>query len=283
MSSNEAISKTMGPRGAALVRDLYGAGLVTFSVADAVRVSGAGEKAVRRALERLATSGVIARVKTGLYNIVPFELGSERDYLGSAPKVAVEIARRALAGDGRPFFLSHATAMSLHQMTTQPSLTVYLSTPRQLRGVDAMGTEIRFVTSRSESLFGQTDLWSDKWTKLPVSDIERTVLDGLRQPAYCSGISEVAKGLWIKRGEIDIEKLLSYAARMGVGAVTRRLGYLLELYEMSDASTLRAVRSGLSSTYNLIDPDMPDEGHRIASWRLRLNVTPEELKAVTRT
>jgi len=272
----------MGPRGAGLIRSLYDADLQTFSVTDAVRLSGVGEKAVRNALNRLLRAGVIARVKPGLYNIVPFDLGDESDFLGSGPKIAVEIARRALP-ENTPFFLSHGTAMTMHQLVTQPMLTVYLTAPKQLRTVFTMGTEIRFVSSKAEKCFGIENHWIDKSTALPISDLERTVLDGLKQPNYCGGLIEVAKGFWMKRGELDLKKLVAYTKRMGVGAVTSRLAYLLHLYQLADLEVLNQLQEGFTSNYSLLDPDMPAEGRYDSRWQLRLNVTEEELTAGTRT
>jgi predicted transcriptional regulator of viral defense system len=272
----------MGPRAAGLVRDLYDADLQTFSVVDALRVGGGTEKSIRRTLERLLDAGVINRVKPGLYNIVPFELGNQRDYLGTPSMIAIEIARRRLP-QGTPFFASHATAMTIHQMVTQPILTVYVTTPKQLRDVSTMGTEIRFVKTSLKRCFGIEERWLDKNTKIPVSDIERTVLDGLKQPGYSGGLVEVAKGLWIKRNEIDLEKFVAYARKLQIGAVACRLGYLLQLYELADDETLSTIKNMCSLGYSLLDPDMPPEGRHDSAWHLRLNVTPEELKAIVRT
>ena len=113
-----------------------------------------------------------------------------------------------------------------------------------------------------------------------VSDIERTVIDGLRHPAFAGGIAEVAKGLWMKRDSLKSDRLVDYARRLGVGAVVRRLGYLLEHYSLADAAALQPLRGMLTATYQRLDPLLPAEGTFLSSWRLQLNVTPEELDAV---
>ena len=58
-----------------------------------------------------------------------------------------------------------------------------------------------------------------------ISGLERTILDGLRQPEYCGGVTEVAKGMWMRRDGISIPKLVEYCLRLDIGAVTRRLGH----------------------------------------------------------
>ena len=113
-----------------------------------------------------------------------------------------------------------------------------------------------------------------------ISDMERTIIDGLRHPAFAGGITEVAKGLWMRRDVLKVERLVDYARRFGVGAVVRRLGYLLEHYGQADASVLEPLRGMLTATYQRLDPLLPAEGAFLSRWRLRLNVAPEELDAV---
>ena len=168
-------------------------------------------------------------------------------------------------------------------MVTQPQLVVYTTTKQSIRPHSVLGTEFLFVRCRSEQLFGAEECWITKTQKIKVSDLERTVIDGLRQPEYCGGFSEVAKGFWMRRQNMDTKKLVTYALMMDIGAVYRRLGYLLELFETEDAGELELLRKKLTPTYALLDPTMPAEGKFIARWRLRLNVSPEEIKAIVRT
>jgi predicted transcriptional regulator of viral defense system len=127
------------------------------------------------------------------------------------------------------------------------------------------------------------DHWVTKTRKIRVSDPERTVIDGLRQPGYCGGFSEIAKGFWMRRQDMDIKKLVANALMLDIGAVYRRLGYLLEVFEMQEISQLELLRRKLTATYVLLDPTLPAEGKFIARWRLRLNVSPEEIKTLIRT
>jgi len=94
---------------------------------------------------------------------------------------------------------------------------------------------------------------------------------------------EVAKAFSIKHDYIDPKKIVSYAMRLNVGAVFRRLGYLMELYEIGDQTHLDCLRTKLTSTYQLFDPDLSREGHHTIKWRLRLNISEDELSAIRGT
>jgi hypothetical protein len=46
---------------------------------------------------------------------------------------------------------------------------------------------------KDEDFFGSANHWVTKQEAIEISDLERTVLDGLRHPEYCGGITDVAK------------------------------------------------------------------------------------------
>jgi hypothetical protein len=90
------------------------------------------------------------------------------------------------------------------------------------------------------------------------------VLDGLKQPEHCGGLTEVAKGFWMRRDAIAMPKLVDYALRLGVGAVVRRLGFLLETFDIDAPAEIERLRAELTATYALLDPLMPAEGPYLA-------------------
>ncbi|MBI3078653.1 MAG: type IV toxin-antitoxin system AbiEi family antitoxin domain-containing protein [Deltaproteobacteria bacterium] len=269
--------KTLGPQAAKLVTTLHERSRPVFHLEDVREITGLPEASARSFVRKLVDRGVATRLKPGLYSLVPFELGQERQYLGSPLVVAREIM------NGEDYYLSHATAMELHGMLTQPQLVVRVSTPKPRRSLTTLGVQFRFIRCQRRHLFGLTEHWVTKQEKVRVSDLERTIIDGLKQPEHCGGLTEVAKGLWIRRQDMHVDRLVQYARRIGVGAVVRRLGFLLETYEMAAAPDLERLRNALTATYVRLDPVLPAEGKRLRRWRLQLNVEPEELRAVVRT
>jgi predicted transcriptional regulator of viral defense system len=276
-TNNNLPSKTLGPRAARLVAELHARGKTLFSHADVEEITSLRAKSARNFVASLVQRGVATRLKPGLFILVPFELGHERDYLGSPYVIA-----RALAGSA-DYFVSHASAMDIHRMLTQPQLVVYATSSRAIRPRGVLGTEFRFVRSKPEHLFGSAEHWVTKTEKVKVSDLERTIIDGLRHSEYCGGFTEVSKGFWMRRDDIDCTRLVEYALRLDVGAVIRRLGFLLETFEVDAPRELERLQKSLTATYAILDPMLPDEGRFTARWRLRLNVDPDEIAAGIRT
>ena len=264
----------MGPRAAQLFTELYELRRSTFTLSDVEAITSLSAGASRNLVHKAQQRGLLTRLKPGLYNLVPFELGRARTHVDSPYLIA-----RALA-DTAPYFLSHGTALELHRMVTQPNFTIYVSCTRRVRPQTVGGYDFRFIHITEAQHFGVVKYWIDKERVVMISDMERAIIDGLRHPAFAGGISEVAKGLWMKRDALKVERLVDYALRVDVGAVIRRLGFLLEHYGLADASALESLRAKLTATYQRLDPLLPAEGAFLARWRLQLNITPEELDAV---
>jgi predicted transcriptional regulator of viral defense system len=269
--------KTLGPQSARLVTTLYEENRPVFRIGDIQRILDTKEVTARDLARKLVDRAVASRLKPGLYILVPFELGKEREYMGNPLVVAREL------NDGADYYLSHETAMEIHGMVTQPRLVFYVTTLNKRRPITIMGAKFRFLASRKEFFFGLTDHWVTKQEQVRISDPERTIIDGLRMPEYCGGLTELAKGIWIKKETLDSGKLVAYALRMEIGSVIRRLGYLMELFEIGTPRTREPLRKHLTETVVRLDPLLPPKGKFMHRWRLQLNVTPEELLSAVRT
>jgi len=276
MRQNQQL-KTVGPQTARLIAALYDRAQTTFSNGDVAAITGLQASSARSLIRKAQTRGLVSRLKPGLFVLVPAELGSESEFSGNPYLTA-----RAMIG-GAEYYISHSSAMELHRMVTQPQFTVFTSTTKRLRNRIIHGTEFRFIFLQPEHMFGVATQWITKQDAVRISDLERTLIDGLLQPEYCGGIVEVAKGLWMRRADLKTSRLVEYALRLRVGSVIRRLGYLLELYDLSPALELERLRSALTVTYSVLDPIMPKEGGYTARWRLRLNVAAQELQAIRNT
>ena len=119
-------TKTLGPRAAQLFTELNELRRSTFTLADVGSITGLSAASARNLVHKAQQRGLVTRLKPGLYNLVPFELGRATKYIGSPYLIARELAGAA------PYFLSHGTALELHRMVTQPNFTVYVSCTRRV-------------------------------------------------------------------------------------------------------------------------------------------------------
>lgn len=264
--------KTIGPKMASLLASLQDANTRVFSVGEAAAMLGNDPRLVSNMLRRAAAKGILTPLQAGVYSIVPAELGSERTYVGD-PHVAAAALMR-----GKPYYVSHGSALSLHELTTQPWLTVIVSTPSHARSRKLHGVRFRFVQVPERRMFGTQPYWIGS-QQIIVSDPEKTIVDCLTEPQYCGGYSEADKAAWIAKSRLSTDKLVDYAIRLGRGAVIARLGFLLDSCQIGSEDHREILRKHLSKAYNVLDPTMPHEGPFSAEWRLRLNTSLEELSA----
>ena len=270
-------SKTLGPVSSTLWIELNERGKSTFSLRDVEQITGLKASSARTLVHKAERRGLVTRLRSGLYTMVPFELGRATEYVGDPYVITREMC------EGHTYFLSDGSAMELHRMVTQPQFTIYVSSTLRTASRSIHGYEYRFVAVKPTSFIGLTQSWVTKQQSVMVSDKEHTILDALRQPQYAGGIPEVAKALWIGRGDIKISRLLDYTEHFSSRALKRRLGFLLELYQMASLGELKRLRSGLTSTYDRLDPTLPKAGTFQSRWRLQLNVGIDELQAIPHT
>src|SRR5260370_41328681 len=105
---------------------LYAGGGTTFTRAEAAKITRLTVPIVSSLLHKARKRGLVSQLKRGLFVIVPPELGSSSEYTGNPYLVA-----RYLAGDA-PYFLSHASAMALHRMATQPQFVTFISSTKPI-------------------------------------------------------------------------------------------------------------------------------------------------------
>lgn len=287
-------SKTLGPVSAELLLRLSAAGKTIFSIADARALTGQSYQATAALLSQMVRKGWLVRLVPGKYLIVPLEAGLE-----SIPMVDRYVIAREVVGP-LPYYISHASAMDIHQMTTQPVNTVYVTVPRQRPSRVIAGVRYRFIYAGQRSFWGYEELWVTDQDQVQVSDLEKTILDCAVRPDLCGGLTELAKGIWLRKRDLNEKRLVAYVQRLGHRAAARRLGFLLETLHTIEAETSRqespnsmpllgqpetisALLSFTDGSYALLDPTLPNQGPYRARWGLRINLDPEELKTLVWT
>lgn len=284
MDINTNLTKNMGVKAAKFLLTLYDKDRTYFTIGEASALLNLKDQALQKFIAPLVKKGILNRLIPGLYTIVPFELGNVTQHMGHPYVVAREVVRHKLKNKELQYFISHASAFEFHQIATQPQMDVYVTTPKQIKEkILIMGTEFHFITCKAKNCFGFKKAWLNKSELIFISDLERTIIDGLKLPEHCGGIPEVAKGLWIKRNELNCEKIFEYALKLDSGIIYRRLGFLMELYKIGSKEMIDAINERLTDAYQLLDPTQINEGKYYSRWKLRLNITPDELLTMVRT
>ncbi len=266
--------KTLGTVSAHLITSLYRLNKIIFTLADIENITGLQGVITRDFASRLIKRNIVARIKPGKYIIIPQELGETSNYIGNWYVAAREVVKSP------DYYISHYSAMDIHNMTTHPITKVFITTPIQQNKKQRIvgNTTLEFIFTNSKNIWGVKKLWITNSEQIRVSDIERTIIDCLYRPKYCGGIMEIVNGLWLQKGKIDFDKLLKYSMKFNRIIVIKRVGYILESLSLQDVKYLNQLRANVNNKYYVLDPLLSIKKKYKNSWKLIANISPEEMQ-----
>jgi predicted transcriptional regulator of viral defense system len=237
-----------------------------ITIADVIEALGTSRHEAAQRLSRWAEQGWLHRVGRGTYVPVALDtLGAEQTL--DDPWVLVPPLFD-------PAYVAGRTAAEHWDLTEQIFKDIVVVTGRAVRQKNQLRHGARFHLKHVDAnkIFGTKTVWRNR-TKVAVSDVHRTIIDMLDDPALGGGIQHVADCLqsYLKRTDRDDQKLIEYADRLGNGAVFKRLGFLVE--RLNDGKQLiQLCQTQLSTGLAKLDPALPAQ--RINTrWKLRLPET----------
>lgn len=228
---------------------------------DAVRALNISRAQASKFLSRWTEQGWLRRVGRGAY--VPVQLES----LGSDQ--VVEDPWMLVPALFAPAYIGGRTATEHWDLTEQifRDIVVFTARPVRKKTLERQSAIFTLKHIRKELIFGTKTVWRGQ-TKVAISDIHRTIIDMLDDPATGGGIQHVADcfGLYLKRRDRDFTTLIDYAERLGNGAVFKRLGFLASQHTQA-VSLADSCRKRLTTGYTKLDTGL-DCNRLVTHWRL---------------
>lgn len=182
-----------------------------------------------KALARWSKQGWLRRVGPGQYIPVPL------DSLQSAQ--VMEDPWILVPALFAPAYIGGRTAAEHWDLTEQifRDIVVLTAQPVRTKELEQQGAVFSLKHISEKAIFGTKTLWRGR-TKIQVSDIHRTIIDMLDDPALGGGIQHVDDcfSAYLERSDRDLDRLISYADRLGNGAVFKRLGFLSERHPAAE-------------------------------------------------
>ena len=234
--------------------------------------AGLRDDYVLEALHHLRRNDWIVPLRRGLYALsspVP----------GVAAVHEFEVAMALV----QPAAISHWSALNDHGLTEQIPRHVFVltttdvSVPRKRTsesaegrgGYPVNGTVYRFVQVRPERYFGVERIWMGD-ARVSITNLERTLLDGLAMPQHCGGFGEVIHAFGQAMDRLNVERIAEYAQRLG-SAVAKRAGWVLERQGREDPQ-LDRLAALPTKGHRKLDPTGPRKGAYNNRWMLQENL-----------
>lgn len=251
------------PQGRAQLVQLLSAAGDVVRVDDVVNVLRLDRVRAAQRLSRWMEQGWLRRVGRGAYVAASVDTMAS-DIVLDDPWVLVP----ALFS---PAYIGGRTAAEHWDLTEQIFNDVLVMTAQFVRQKHQIQQGAKFSLKHiaERKMFGTKNVWRHR-TRVPISDIHRTIIDIVDDPAIGGGIQHVADcvAAYLGRDDRDDDRLIDYGIRLGNGAVFKRLGFLTE-QTPGGAELARLCEKHLSGGHAKLDP--AQGGPRVVSkWRLRV-------------
>ncbi len=263
--------KTLGPKSSELITQLTEKGKEVFTLSDAREIYGKGQQETIGLLRDLVQRKILARIKPGIFLIL--KIGLETTQLSNWPLIA-----RTLVGQN-PYYISHYSAMRLHGLTTHPLTKVFISVLKRKKSKRVQNIFYQFIYIKPDKFWGISDIWVNWQEKVKISDIEKTILDGLDRPDLSGGIKEVSHVIAASAKKIDWTRLMEYASRYPKASAIKRLGFILEVLNLNTHLPNIEQIIHNKEDYILLDPNGKKAGKYLKRWRIKINMNIDEIKA----
>ena len=245
-----------------LVKVLSAAGDI-IRIADAETALAVTRTEAAKILSRWTGQGWLRRVGPGVY--APAALDTlDSVHVLDDPWILVPVLYD-------PAYIGGRSAAEHWDLTEQIFRDIVVLTAQPLRDKKQQRHGATFSLKHIDQrlLFGTKTVWRGP-NKIAVSDLHRTIIDMLDDPALGGGIQHIADCLtvYLAHGERDDETLLAYGDRLGNGAVFKRLGFLAERFSPDDA-LVPACRHRLTKGHAALDPALTCP-RLVTRWKLKV-------------
>jgi len=229
---------------------------------EAADVLGIEQADAARRLAAWARGGWLARVRRGVYVPVPIE--------SESPDVALDDPWAVAAAMFGQCYIGGWSAAEHWGLTEQLFQALCVMTTMRPRDRKPVLRKARFElhTLPASRFIGLKSVWRGG-SRVQVSDPARTLIDMFADPAVGGGIRHIAEMLdaLLREHPKEALKLADYAAKLGIGAIYKRLGFLLQRDHPGQAALIEICREKLSTGYARLDPALPAD-RLVTAWRV---------------
>lgn len=249
------------PRGRRQLASVLQASGDIVRIGDVARTLSVQRSQASKLLSRWTKQGWLRRVAQG--NYVPATLGSlESEHVLEDPWVLVP----ALYD---PAYIGGRTAAEYWDLTEQLFRDIVVMTALPVREKHQVRHGAQFTLHHipATRIFATKTVWRGQ-SKVLISDVHRTVIDMLDNPALGGGIQHVAECLaaYFRRPDRNDNALIDNAERLGNGAVFKRLGFLAER-RLDGGALADRCRTRLTKGNVKLDPALQCT-RLVTKWRL---------------
>lgn len=229
-----------------------------FSLAEITKMLGGKVENINELIENLVHKKLLIRIERGKYCRTNF-------------KNELVIGCR-LVDDG---CVAYWSALNIHGLTEQFPNTVFIQTTKVKAPKTVFGVKYRFIKITPSKRIGiKTEGFGNH--RYLMTDVEKTIIDCFDLHEYSGGYAELIRAF--NQAKLNADKMIEYCEAINNIAVIKRMGYLAELLDKKGLkSFIRFAKKQVKEAYNLFNPQGTEKGEFVNEWRLRLNISKDEI------
>lgn len=236
---------------------------------------GVSARTASARLSAWTRAGWLARVRRGVYLVVPLESESVGQTTAEDPWLLA-------AALFSPCYIGGWSAAEHWSLTEQLFRSTFVATSTHIRTRSAtyLGAAFTLARVQPERLQHLTAVWRGP-TRVLVSSRERTIIDAAIDPRWLGGLRHLADVFaeYASDRKADPAALLHELRRSGNGAAAKRVGYLAEQLWPSAHKLVDGALALRSSGVVKLDPTIARRGRKSSRWGLWLNVSLDDVAA----
>ncbi len=258
MGTGTYISENLTQSQLAFLRWLDDLELDVFSLDELSKALKGKVDNIHELIENLVHKKLLSRIERGKYCRYNF-----RDEL---------VIGCRLVDDG---CIGYWSALNKHGLTEQFPNTIFIQATKAKPEKTVFGVKYQFVKIAASKRAGIINQGYGNH-RYRITDIEKTIVDCFDLPHYSGGYAELIRAF--NEGKLNGEKMIQYCEAIHNIAATKRMGYLAELLDKKGLKTfVRFAQNLINPKYNLFDAQGMEKGEFINEWRLRMNISKEEI------
>lgn len=264
MAKSTYISANLNEDQLTLVKYLEDYEILYFRISDLAEQVPKTLSNINELVENLHHKGLLHRIERGIY--------AKTNYTN------IKVLATFISQDSA---IGYWSALHHHGLTERFPNTLFVKTTHRKRDTQIFGTPVKFVAVRKDKGKGIShEGYGDN--RFAITDTEMTLVDCFDQPRYSGDFADLIKAF--AQAKPTNGKLIDYTKTYRNTALTKRMGYLAELFHKDKLQRfIRFARTQINERYSLMDAGGSQEGEFVNKWKLRLNISNENLLRMAET
>ena len=267
--NNNTVEKYLGPKETQVIARLSYEKVSLITKEQLDRWFGFKPALRKQIVFRLKKKGILTAIKRGVYFYSPLESGPAGSSINEFLIPPVFFPK----GN---YYIGYSTMYNYYGFSDQIFQTMYILNTSLQREKTIGSMRFKMIKISSKRMYGLEKI-RIKDTTVIVTDKERTLIDMFYFPGPVGGLKKAFEILeeQVKSRQIDISKVIKYAAKFPNVSTTKRIGFALDQTGLKDKTLEPLLRRVKMTSLVTLYPSKSRRGKTNSKWKVIENASSQ--------